>query len=50
MAGAFILLFGIISIKIKNKWFLGEACKPCLPPVAARPTTRTGLASRGRLV
>ncbi|KAK0750652.1 sodium/hydrogen exchanger family protein [Schizothecium vesticola] len=23
--GAFILLFGIISIKIKNKWFLGEA-------------------------
>ena len=23
--GAFILLFGIISIKIKNAWFLGEA-------------------------
>jgi hypothetical protein len=23
--GAFILLYGIISVKIKSKWFLGEA-------------------------
>jgi len=25
--GTFILLYGIISVKIKSKWFLGEACK-----------------------
>ncbi|EXF73374.1 sodium/hydrogen exchanger family protein [Colletotrichum fioriniae PJ7] len=25
--GAFIILFGIISVKIKNVWYLGEACK-----------------------
>lgn len=25
--GTFILLYGIISVKIKSKWFLGEACE-----------------------
>lgn len=25
--GAFIILYGFISVKIKNAWYLGEACK-----------------------
>lgn len=26
-AGGFIILYGVISAKIKNAWYLGEACK-----------------------
>lgn len=29
--GAFILLFGFISVKIKDKWLLGEARMSTLP-------------------
>lgn len=30
--GAFILLYGIISVKIKQAWFLGEAREYRHPP------------------
>ncbi|TDZ16219.1 putative Na(+)/H(+) antiporter [Colletotrichum orbiculare MAFF 240422] len=39
--GAFIILYGILSVKIKNVWYLGEALPAvilgiCLGPIAAR--------------
>jgi hypothetical protein len=27
VAGGFLLAFGIISVKLKQTWYLGEACK-----------------------
>jgi len=27
ITGAFIILYGFISVKIKQVWYLGEACK-----------------------
>ncbi|KAK1833035.1 putative Na(+)/H(+) antiporter [Podospora conica] len=53
--GAFILLFGIISIKIKNKWFLGEAFPAVfigvlLGPISAKfiDSSRWGSAANGQ--
>jgi hypothetical protein len=34
--GGFILLYGIISVKIKAKWYLGEACALILKPACHR--------------
>ncbi|KAH8173586.1 sodium/hydrogen exchanger family protein [Sarocladium implicatum] len=51
----FILLYGIISVKIKAKWYLGEALPAvfigvCLGPIAARfiDTERWGSAVEGQ--
>ncbi|KAK1472740.1 sodium/hydrogen exchanger family protein [Colletotrichum tamarilloi] len=53
--GAFIILFGIISVKIKNVWYLGEALPAvvlgiCLGPIAARfiDSERWGSAVEGQ--
>jgi NhaP-type Na+/H+ or K+/H+ antiporter len=53
--GAFILLFGFISIKLKAKWYLGEALPAvvvgiCLGPLAANfiDSERWGSASAGQ--
>ena len=26
LTGTFIVLYGVISVKIKSRWYLGEAC------------------------
>ncbi|KAK6215776.1 sodium/hydrogen exchanger family protein [Colletotrichum tabaci] len=53
--GAFIILFGILSVKIKNVWYLGEALPAvvlgiCLGPIAARfiDSERWGSAVEGQ--
>ncbi|KAK1624873.1 sodium/hydrogen exchanger family protein [Colletotrichum phormii] len=53
--GAIIILFGIISVKIKNVWYLGEALPAvvlgiCLGPIAARfiDSERWGSAVEGQ--
>ncbi|KAK1753659.1 Cation/H+ exchanger [Echria macrotheca] len=53
--GTFILLYGIISVKIKTKWYLGEALPAVfigvlLGPVAAKflDSTRWGSAAEGQ--
>ncbi|OHW99949.1 sodium hydrogen exchanger family protein [Colletotrichum incanum] len=53
--GAFIILFGILSVKIKNVWYLGEALPAvvlgiCLGPLAAKflDSERWGSAVEGQ--
>ncbi|TDZ53660.1 putative Na(+)/H(+) antiporter [Colletotrichum trifolii] len=53
--GAFIILYGILSVKIKNVWYLGEALPAvilgiCLGPIAARflDSERWGSAVEGQ--
>ncbi|GKT64365.1 sodium/hydrogen exchanger family protein [Colletotrichum tofieldiae] len=53
--GAFIILFGILSVKIKNSWYLGEALPAvvlgiCLGPLAAKflDSERWGSAVEGQ--
>ncbi|KAK0672518.1 Cation/H+ exchanger [Cercophora samala] len=53
--GAFILLYGIISVNIKSKWFLGEALPAVvvgiiLGPIAAKfiDSSRWGSAAQGQ--
>ncbi|GJC84869.1 putative Na(+)/H(+) antiporter C3A11.09 [Colletotrichum liriopes] len=53
--GAFIILFGILSVKIKNAWYLGEALPAvvlgiCLGPLAAKflDSERWGSAVEGQ--
>ncbi|KAK3321896.1 Sodium/hydrogen exchanger family-domain-containing protein [Apodospora peruviana] len=53
--GTFILLYGIISVKIKSRWFLGEALPAvfigvCLGPIAAKfiDSERWGSAAEGQ--
>ncbi|KAK2051520.1 sodium/hydrogen exchanger family protein [Colletotrichum caudatum] len=53
--GAFIILFGVLSVKIKNVWYLGEALPAvmlgiCLGPLAAKflDSERWGSAVEGQ--
>ncbi|OLN81851.1 putative Na(+)/H(+) antiporter C3A11.09-like protein 1 [Colletotrichum chlorophyti] len=53
--GGFIILYGILSVKIKNAWYLGEALPAvvlgiCLGPIAARflDSERWGSAVEGQ--
>ncbi|KAF9870207.1 sodium/hydrogen exchanger family protein [Colletotrichum karsti] len=53
--GAFIILYGILSVKIKNAWYLGEALPAvvlgiCLGPIAAKflDSERWGSAVEGQ--